>query len=132
MVPKNREPGPPIRHTASGWNSQKSSGDLARKPEAALTNATLEFGDALPLKQRFSTRIGKNWLVLSHVKDSIWNLQIWGDTPLQAEISADNELEAKETSFQAAAEKLRAEHPSLEIPLQAVWNVVLKTRWTVR
>jgi hypothetical protein len=84
------------------------------------------------LKPRFSTRIGKNWLVLSHVKDSIWNLQIWGDTPLQAEISAENELEAKETSFQAAAERLRAEHPSLEIPPQAVWNVVLKTRWTTR
>ena len=70
--------------------------------------------------------------MLSHVRGSVWNLQVWGDTPLQAEISADNELEAKETSFQAAAERLRAEQPSLEIPPEAVWNVVLRTRWTAR
>ena len=96
-------------------------------------NAKLRFGRReTALKQRFSTRIGKNWLVLSHVKGSTWNLQIWGDTPLQAEISADNELEAKEASFQAAAERLRVEHPALEIPPEAVWNAVLKTRWTVQ
>jgi hypothetical protein len=32
----------------------------------------------------FSTRIGDNWLVLTHLRGSTWRLQVWGDTPLEA------------------------------------------------
>jgi hypothetical protein len=84
------------------------------------------------MTQKFSTRIGNHWLLLSHVRGSLWNLQVLGDTPLEAEVSAENEMDAKETSLSAAFERLRSDQPSLRIPSGAVWSDVFQTRWSKR
>jgi len=44
---------------------------------------------------KLSTRIGANWLVLTHLHATTWRLQVWGDTPLEAEVIAGDEAEAK-------------------------------------
>ena len=84
------------------------------------------------MSQKFSTRVGKNWLLLSHVEGSTWNLQVLGDTPLEAEVLAEDELQAKDTSLHAAVERLRSEQPSLKVPTDAVWSAVFETRWSKR
>ena len=52
--------------------------------------------------------------------------------PLEAEVSAENEMDAKEVSLSAAFERLRCDQPSLRIPSCAVWNAVFETRWSKR
>ena len=84
------------------------------------------------MSQRFSTRIGNHWLLLSHIEGPLWNLQVLGETPLEAEISAENEFDAKETSLSAAVERLRSDQPSLQVPTDAVWSDVFQTRWSKR
>jgi len=77
---------------------------------------------------RFSTRIGDHWLVLTHVRDTTWHLQVWGDTPLEAEITAIDEEEARASAIEATIERLnvRTLHPP------ATWNAVITSSWDSR
>ena len=78
--------------------------------------------------RKLSTRIAGNWLVLTHVGDSTWRLQVWGDTPLEAEVVADDEASAKESAVEATIERLNIE-PSRRLPH---WNAVVIHRWDSR
>jgi hypothetical protein len=77
---------------------------------------------------RFSTRIGDNWLVLTHVRDKTWHLQVWGDTPLEAEVTAVDEEEAKSSAVEATIERLNVQtfHPP------TIWNDVITQSWDSR
>jgi hypothetical protein len=77
---------------------------------------------------RFSTRIGDNWLVLTHVRDTTWHLQVWGDTPLEAEVTAVDEAEAKSSAIEATIERLNVQtfHPP------TTWNAVITQSWDSR
>jgi len=77
---------------------------------------------------RFSTRIGDHWLVLTHLHDSTWRLQVWGDTPLEAEVTAVDEAEAKSSAVEATLERLNI--ASLESPTN--WNAVITSHWDSR
>ncbi len=77
---------------------------------------------------RFSTRIGDNWLVLTHLHDSTWRLQVWGDTPLEAEVTAVDETEAKSCAVSATLERLNI--GSLQPP--TTWNAVITSSWDSR
>ena len=77
---------------------------------------------------RFSTRIGDNWLVLTHLHNSTWRLQVWGDTPLEAEVTAVDEDEAKSSAISATLERLNIgafQHPT-------TWNAVITRYWDSR
>ena len=76
----------------------------------------------------FSTRLGEHWLVLTHLHDSTWRLQVWGDTPLEAEVIAADEAEAKSSALEATLERL-----SIEC-LQSTpsWNAVITSHWDSR
>ena len=76
----------------------------------------------------FSTRIGGHWLVLTHLHDSTWRLQVWGDTPLQAELTAVDEAEAKSSAVTATLERLSI--GSFRPP--ASWNAVITSYWDIR
>ena len=78
--------------------------------------------------QRLSTRIGDNWLVLTHLHEHTWRLQVWGDTPLEAEVTAEDEAEAKDSAVAATVERLSIE-PIEPLP---TWNVVTTSRWDSR
>jgi hypothetical protein len=77
---------------------------------------------------RFSTRIGEHWLLLTHIHDSTWHLQVLGDTPLEAGVTAVDEAEAKSSAVTAAVERLSIgscqRNPS--------WNAVITGRWDSR
>jgi hypothetical protein len=77
---------------------------------------------------RFSTRVGDNWLVLTHLHDSTWRLQVWGDTPLEAEVTAVDETEAKLSAIEATMERLNVQtsHPP------TIWNAVITQSWDSR
>ena len=77
---------------------------------------------------KLSTRIGANWLVLTHLHATTWRLQVWGDTPLEAEVTAGDEAEAKTSAIAATVERLNIG------PLQPKpsWNVVTTTHWDSR
>jgi hypothetical protein len=77
---------------------------------------------------KLSTRIGANWLVLTHLHASTWRLQVWGDTPLEAEVTAGNETEAKDSAVAATAERLNI---GIGQPAPS-WNVVTTTHWDSR
>lgn len=77
---------------------------------------------------RFSTRIGDNWLVLSHLHDSTWRLQVWGDTPLEAEVTAVDEAEAKSSAISATIERLNIG----SLPPATTWNAVITSSWDSR
>ncbi len=77
---------------------------------------------------RFSTRIGDNWLVLTHLHDSTWRLQVWGDTPLEAEVTAVDEEEARSSAISATLERLNI--GSFEPPI--TWNAVITSFWDSR
>ena len=77
---------------------------------------------------RFSTRIGENWLVLTHLHNSTWRLQVWGDTPLEAEVTAVDEAEAKSSAISATLERLNIE-TSQPLP---TWNDVITSSWDSR
>jgi hypothetical protein len=55
---------------------------------------------------RVSTRIGDNWLALTHLYNSIWRLQVWSDTPLEAEVTAVDETEVKSYAISHTLERL--------------------------
>ena len=78
--------------------------------------------------QRLSTRIGDHWLVLTHLSECRWRLQVWGATPLEAEVTAENEAAAKTTAISATIERL---HIKRVRPVPA-WNTVITRRWDSR
>jgi hypothetical protein len=78
--------------------------------------------------QRLSTRLGDHWLVLTHVHESKWRLQVWGATPLEAEVIADDETTAKETAIAATIERLRIVR---FYPVPS-WNAVITRSWDSR
>ena len=45
--------------------------------------------------RRLSTRIADNWLLLTHLNEGRWRLQVFGATPLEAEVTAEDEAAAK-------------------------------------
>ena len=84
------------------------------------------------LMRKVSKRIGDNWLVLTHLEGTTWRLQVWGDTPLEAEVIAVDETEVQESAVAATIEKLNIEGESERAkPLQN-WNAVLTCRWDSR
>ena len=76
----------------------------------------------------FSTRIGDNWLVLTHLRNSTWRLQVWGDTPLEAEVIAVDEAEARSSAISATLERLNI---GTSQPL-TTWNAVITSSWDSR
>ena len=81
--------------------------------------------------RKLSTRIGGHWLVLTHLRGSTWRLQVWGDTPLEAEVIAEDENEAKRSAAAATIERLNIElSPRHPPPLN--WNAVITSRWDSR
>jgi hypothetical protein len=49
----------------------------------------------------WSARVGDNWLVLTQSRERTWHLQVWGDTPLEAEVTAEDEAQAKDNAVAA-------------------------------
>jgi hypothetical protein len=77
---------------------------------------------------RISTRLGDNWLVLTHLHNSTWRLQVWGDTPLEAEVTAVDEGEAKRSAISATLERLNIACSSPA----STWNDVITSHWDSR
>jgi hypothetical protein len=77
---------------------------------------------------RLSTRIGGSWLVLTPMDAGRWRLQVFGTTPLEAEIEADDEAVAKDTAITATVERLGI---SVGLPIPT-WNIVITRRWESR
>jgi len=77
---------------------------------------------------RFSTRIGDHWLVLTHIHDSTWRLQVLGDTPLEAEVTAVDEAEAKSSAVSATLERLSIG----SFQPTPSWNAVITRHWDSR
>ena len=77
---------------------------------------------------KLSARVGDNWLVLTHLRESTWHLQVWGNTPLEAEVTAEDEAEAKNTAVAATVERLGVE-PFHALP---IWNIAITRRWDSR
>ena len=75
--------------------------------------------------RRLSTRIAGNWLVLTHLDEDRWRLQVFGATPLEAEVTAENEVAAKDTAIAATMERLSL---ASVFPLPT-WNIVISKRW---
>ena len=76
----------------------------------------------------FSTRIGKHWLLLTHLHDSKWRLQVLGDTPLEAEVTAIDEAEAKSSAVEATLERLSI----LSFRPAPKWSAVITRHWDSR
>src|SRR5258708_24986740 len=74
--------------------------------------------------RKLSTRIGSNWLVLTHLQGSTWRLQVWGDTPLEAEVIAVDEAEAKRSAAAATIERLNIQRSPRHAPRVLNWNAV--------
>jgi len=77
---------------------------------------------------KYSTRIGDYWLVLTHLEGSSWRLQVWGDEPLEAEVIAEDETEAKRSAAAATIERLQIQRTSSKTN----WNSVITSRWDSR
>ncbi len=82
--------------------------------------------------RKLSTRIGSNWLVLTHLQGSTWRLQVWGDTPLEAEVIAVDEAEAKRSAAAATIERLNIQRSPRQAPRVLNWNAVITSRWDSR
>jgi hypothetical protein len=78
--------------------------------------------------KRLSTRIGGHWLVLTHLNDCKWRLQVWGATSLEAEVTADDEAVAKNTAIAATIERLGIVR-FCRVP---TWNAVITRCWDSR
>jgi hypothetical protein len=79
--------------------------------------------------RKVSKRIGDNWLVLTHIEGRTYRLQVWGDTPLEAEVVAADETEAKASAVAATIERLNIEGPSEH---GQNWNAVTTCLWDSR
>jgi len=77
---------------------------------------------------KLSARVGDNWLVLTHLHERTWHLQVWGDTLLEGEVTAEDEAEAKNSAVAATVERLGI-GPFRRLP---IWNVVVTRRWDNR
>jgi len=77
---------------------------------------------------KLSARVGDNWLVLTQLRERTWHLQVWGDSPIEAEVTADDEAEAKKTAVAATEERFGVS------PCRAltIWNVAITRRWDSR
>ena len=82
--------------------------------------------------RKISTRIADNWLVLTHMQGRTWRLQVWGETPLEAEVTAADETAAKESAVAATIERLNLPHERHGVGLHPAWNAVITRRWTNR
>jgi hypothetical protein len=82
--------------------------------------------------RKLSTRIEDNWLVLTHLDGSTWRLQVWGDTPLEAEVIAVDETEAKRSAVAATIERLNIERSPRHAAALLNWNAVITSRWDSR
>ena len=78
--------------------------------------------------RKISTRIGANWLVLTHLAERTWRLQVWGEAPLEAEVIARDEAEAKNSAVAATLERLNI-RPIWPLP---TWNIAITSRWDSR
>lgn len=76
----------------------------------------------------FSTRIGEYWLLLTHLHDSVWRLQVLGEMLLEAEVTAKDEAEAKSSALEATLERLSIS--SFEPPPK--WSAVITRHWDSR
>jgi len=81
--------------------------------------------------RKISTRICGNWLVLTHLEGRTWRLQVWGDEPLEAEVTAADETAAKESAVAATIDRLNLPSPTRE-PRRHDWNAVITNRWDSR
>ena len=79
--------------------------------------------------RKLSARIGDNWLILTQVRTRTWRLQVLGDTPLEAEVIAEDEAEAKASAVAATLERLKIEDSSAQSPDILNWNEVITQRW---
>jgi len=79
--------------------------------------------------RKLSTRLGDCWLILTQVREDKWRLQVLGDTPLEAEVTADDEAGAKESAVAATLEKLKLEGVDAEAPATVKWNAVVTQRF---
>ena len=79
--------------------------------------------------RKISTRIGDNWLVLTHLRGCTWRLQVWGDTPLEAEVTATDETAAKESAVAATIERLNLPPARRGPRRRPSWNAVITQRW---
>ena len=77
---------------------------------------------------KLSTRVGDNWLVLTQLRERTWHLQVWGDTALEAEVTAEDEAEAKDTAIAATVERLGVG----PFGARPIWNVAITRRWDSR
>jgi hypothetical protein len=77
---------------------------------------------------KLSARVGNNWLLLTPLRERTWRLQVWGHTPLEAEVTAEDEAEAKNTAVAATVERLGVGH-SRAVPM---WNIAITRRWDSR
>jgi len=77
---------------------------------------------------KLSTRVGDNWLVLTQLGQRTWHLQVLGNTPLEAEVTAEDEAAAKSSAVEATVERLRV-GPLRELP---TWNMTVTKRWDSR
>jgi len=77
---------------------------------------------------KLSAHVGDNWLVLTQLRERTWHLQVWGDTPLEAEVTAEDEAEAKDTAVGATVERLCI-GPFGALP---IWNVAITRHWDSR
>lgn len=78
--------------------------------------------------QRLSTRIGKHWLLLTHIDECKWHLQVLGVMPLEAEVTAEGEAAAKETAVAATIERLGL----VQLCHFPKWNPVITRSWDSR
>ncbi len=82
--------------------------------------------------RKVSTRIGDDWIILTHIKGRKWRLQVWGDTPLEAELTAANPADARETAIAATMERLKIAPAILASRPAPDWNAVITGRWETR
>lgn len=80
------------------------------------------------IMHKLSARVGENWLVLTRLGQRTWHLQVLGKTPLEAEVTAEDEAAAKSSAVAATVERLRV-GPLRELP---IWNVAVTKRWERR
>ncbi len=78
--------------------------------------------------RRLSTRIADNWLLLTHLNEGRWRLQVFGATPLEAEVTAEDEAAAKDTAIAATIERLSI----VSVAPFPTWNIVITRRWDSR
>jgi hypothetical protein len=82
--------------------------------------------------RKISTRISDHWLVLTHLRGRKWRLQVWGDTPLEGEVIAEDEAEAKECALNATIERLNIDPSDAATRRIPHWNAVVTSRWDSR